>query len=147
MEKSTDLNKTIERVLGDYAQDKVTDHKDLARCESELNFSYPKGLKAFYSVACDLETDAGNIWNCKKTVDVTKEYSYDKQFPDFVILGSDGGGEYLGFKRVRDAFDDSYYTFTMTGDGEDAILVAKDFVTLLDFLVKVDIDVSITDLL
>lgn len=133
------MSKTVKGILENVPNLKPTPNKVILDCETRLGFTYPDEIRAFYSEAVELFTDTGQIYSCIETCEAALENDLHIYIRDYIVFGADGANEYFAFKKVRVDSCCEIFAIHMSGNGDEAILIANSFVALLGYIVRADI--------
>ena len=110
----------------------------LAQIEKKIDIEFPEDYKSFMIMYNGCEGPIGEnayiqLWPVEELFKKNKEYSIDKNFPDFLVFGTDGGGTAYAFDRRFDDMPIIYFEFTVI-DMEDVFPCADSFFKFLEYL-------------
>lgn len=99
---------------------------------NSINFELPASYKELMrnndgiEIVPDIESEASCLllWSAEQVAELNKLYETNEFIPDFLFIGSDGGGEGYAIKKGS---ENIFQIPFVTMDEEDAIIVASSF--------------------
>src|SRR5262245_32371048 len=74
---------------------------DIVAAEEHFSFKFPSDYRQFLQMTNGAEFVGAVFWSAAELADYNIEYQFPKFAPWFIAIGSDGGGEAIGYRRAE----------------------------------------------
>jgi len=110
---------------------------ELARVEAELNVRFPDDYRDFIATSGAIERDFGGAWlalyGIDQLVPLNNGYDLSESYPGLILVGTDGGGEGIGFD-FRHATPSIVLVNFISAGWDEAIVQARTFTDFINQL-------------